>query len=114
MRLIDADELAEIYEYYEWEDALDVLNGAPTVDAEPVVRCKDCIYGQHSEGHEEMWYSCTYNYPWHHTLADDFCSEGKKNHECWKCKWCDDDFLCRKQGKIVDPEQEMCGLGEME
>lgn len=60
MRLIDADKLeAEIEELirvrYEWisdsreerrglDVALCTLEDAPTIDAEPVVRCKDCIY----------------------------------------------------------------------
>ena len=52
MRLIDADALKEYFktiqkyhvgEYSEWYLA-DVLEQQPTVDAEPVVRCKDCKY----------------------------------------------------------------------
>ena len=61
MRLIDADELravkfhalpythihalgAEPYSYeLGWNDAVDaIMDSAETVDAEPVVRCKDC------------------------------------------------------------------------
>ena len=30
---------------------------------------------------------------------------------CQDCIFCDDDFMCRKKGKIVDPEDEMCDLG---
>lgn len=41
MRLIDADALPS--GRVEWEDIVD----APTVDAVPVVRCKDCfLYGE--------------------------------------------------------------------
>lgn len=40
MRLIDADALREVAQY---EDVtLDFLDSEPTIDAEPVVRCKDC------------------------------------------------------------------------
>lgn len=59
MRLIDAESamstpvLPKEYRNYQtgniddayergWEDALENLKNAPTVDAEPVVRCKDC------------------------------------------------------------------------
>lgn len=55
MRLIDADEairrieanMRAYYEessggYYPAEAAVDEIDAMPTVDAEPVVRCKDC------------------------------------------------------------------------
>lgn len=50
MRLIDGDELWDRLNYEPWEHnadrdeiALPIVNAAPTVDAVPVVRCKDCI-----------------------------------------------------------------------
>ena len=50
MRLIDGDGLWERLNYETWEHnadrdeiALPIVNAAPTVDAVPVVRCKDCI-----------------------------------------------------------------------
>ena len=48
MRLIDADRLSEnIYDNipapYE-EECLCAIEEAPTIDAVPVVRCKDCIH----------------------------------------------------------------------
>lgn len=63
MRLIDGDTLGigranpEAFEEkaYAWEwnaaawgwnAAIDVINAAPTIDAIPVVRCKDCKYSQ--------------------------------------------------------------------
>lgn len=54
MRLIDADALKEYFKtirkyhvgkYSEWYLA-DVLEQQPTVDAVPVVRCKDCKHWQ--------------------------------------------------------------------
>ena len=49
MRLIDGDGLWERLNYEPWENnadrdeiALPIVNAAPTVDAVPVVRCKDC------------------------------------------------------------------------
>lgn len=51
MRLIDADELFKDFEKSAWfnnadrdDVAEELLLNAPTIDAEPVVRCKDCKY----------------------------------------------------------------------
>lgn len=41
MRLIDADRLLQGYEDHDFIDTHVVWN-APTVDAVPVIRCKDC------------------------------------------------------------------------
>ena len=84
MRLIDADalklEIACLYgsnpKYLNW------LNHAPTVDAVPVIRCKDC-----------KWYKT--NYSWDGKeyricaieayepvrKADDFCSRAERKEE---------------------------------
>ena len=51
MRLIDADAMKEhvkrftsVFAKYDWREICEMLNDAPTVDAVPVVRCKDCIH----------------------------------------------------------------------
>ena len=51
MRLIDADALLERLNDEPWENnvdrdeiALPIVNAAPTIDAVPVVYCKDCKY----------------------------------------------------------------------
>lgn len=63
MRLIDADELwkhkfksasermdLEVAYMGGWNDAIDsIVENAPTVDAEPVVRCKDCKWWNSNE-----------------------------------------------------------------
>lgn len=51
MRLIDADALECDTEWSEYADdyisySKTEINYAPTIDAEPVVRCKDCIHGK--------------------------------------------------------------------
>lgn len=48
MRLIDADKLLDILDvmivgHTSASDVYDVVDGMSTVDAEPVVRCKDCV-----------------------------------------------------------------------
>lgn len=49
MRLIDADALKEWVENvtesdWGWQEMLDRIDAEPTIDAVPVVRCKDCKY----------------------------------------------------------------------
>lgn len=100
MRLIDADELLESIEETTWyhifkgkliqgangetdiplykaSDIYSVLDAAPTVDAEPVVRCEDC---QHSNlnGHcmEVGKKYCTIHKRQFH--YDFFCSYGER------------------------------------
>ncbi len=65
MRLIDVEELnkelklkkriltarygeyaSESGSYMSWKEVFDMINGAPTVDAVPVVRCEDCKFGE--------------------------------------------------------------------
>ena len=83
MRLIDADEFR--YEWlengeneyvYDTNAVLDSIDAQPTIDAVPVVRCKDCI-------HENMT-TCPLCWIENHTMefinhnADDFCSYGER------------------------------------
>ena len=56
MRLIDADALHKYVEDkfkdnvpYEWAWVLTAVDSAPTIDAVPVVRCRDCVYRYSSE-----------------------------------------------------------------
>ena len=54
MRLIDADALGigrcnpDVFDDKEyakgWNSAIEILQEAPTIDAVPVVRCKDCVW----------------------------------------------------------------------
>ncbi len=97
MRLIDADALITVYQLYlallkeegttyvdiSWEEEImsdiKTISKAPTVDAIPVVRCKDCIH--------------YYADPWGYgncvfeggvsrrTKESDFCSWGKRRED---------------------------------
>ena len=42
MRLIDADKLLDWYDRQGWDGVQAVVDMQPTIDAVPVVRCKDC------------------------------------------------------------------------
>lgn len=83
MRLIDADELMEKYHKTPVWDSWVEINNAPTIDAVPVVRCKDC---KHSfERSERKPFGCYLHGKNGITLhdGDDFCSYGerKKSNE---------------------------------
>ena len=74
MRLIDADALMEKYHKTSVWDSWVEINSAPTVDAVPVVRCKDCIwYAEKETG--EGWCSEVMARPMPH---NGFCSYGEK------------------------------------
>lgn len=88
MRLIDADAVKAVFEEKSSEAVCGVelckaiinrIDEAPTVDAVPVIRCKDCVNcgtddcAMHFEIDDKV-------YQWNR--ADDFCSLGeRKEHE---------------------------------
>lgn len=92
MRLIDADALmSELKvkrkyldtstvigrgEYIALNKAITMLDEQPTVDAVPVVRCKDCRYWWEEERQckGEMGFA-------RHWEADDYCSNGERREE---------------------------------
>lgn len=93
MRLIDADRLSEnIYDNipapYEdsreaKEECLCAIEEAPTIDAVPVVRCKDCKYYKISELHPPYKFCFRLRHPTENRSVgynfadDDFCSHGE-------------------------------------
>lgn len=101
MRLIDADSLLQVIrknipknphdEYQEGQEiGLSMADGMvcnePTVDAEPIIRCKDCKYWQEPVEQDGYKYpsQCTRDeraYMEECAIlmdADDFCSRGEK------------------------------------
>lgn len=84
MRLIDADALPRTTQIYEFNgkqmenEIVDAkfIDTAPTIDAVPVVRCKDCkCWTEWANGTG----SCNrFTLDWIGTDADDFCSMGEK------------------------------------
>ena len=86
MRLIDADRLSEAiydnvpapYEDASWakENCLAEIEAAQTVDAVPVVRCRECKHRKYDDIFGMIWCnrdSCTKR-----VKPDDFCSYGEK------------------------------------
>lgn len=78
MRLIDADAFLErtkkdpLFPLVERYGLSGVIEHEPTVDAVPVVRCKDCIY------RSTLFMVCTYNGRCEPVNFDDFCSMGER------------------------------------
>ena len=71
MRLIDADKLDW---WYKGRPIRRVIDEAPTIDAVPVVRCKDCKHRKEKTCFHPfagMWVGCELN-------GDDFCSYGER------------------------------------
>lgn len=86
MRLIDADALGidkanrEMFEnksYADgWNSAIEILKQAPTIEAEPVVHCKDCMFSRtFMTGNMYCELHQNYEYP---VSQDDYCSNGAK------------------------------------
>lgn len=90
MRLIDGDELivklyqdqpmdwtgsdAEVQELNDWKSFRNMVDNAPTVDAEIVVRCKDCKQLQ----------CCNFT---QFLGVDGYCSYGEYEHNTEGIKW---------------------------
>ena len=88
MRLVDADQAARIENLDQYSDLAaalgdvqtvrDILSDAPTIDAVPVTRCKDC---QHWTGIALGMRCKLYSFPpnaWVYSGPEDFCSRGKR------------------------------------
>lgn len=101
MSLIDADELmkecaifvapannSDFAEVPTWNDAISLIGSAPTIDAVPVVRCKDCKwygtyqltkYGEYDKRYKPTVcikgeYSIMRNEDW-------YCADGERREE---------------------------------
>ena len=77
MRTIDADKLDW---WYKGRNIRHVIDDAPTVDAVPVVRCKDCVHWDDDPDTYGSDYGpkgkCMKSFET--MCADDFCSYGKR------------------------------------
>ena len=89
MRLIDADRLSEAiydnvpvpYEDASWakENCLAEIEAAQTVDAVPVVRCRECKYHRDKNEQEQQY------------LVEDIliCTSQDATEDCWNAVWPD-------------------------
>lgn len=101
MRLIDANEFEDALENTEYDISpayepdgyshkliCEVLEGTPTVDAVPVVRCRDCIaFEQKCAYPDGAQYGYCYHWDYEPGMSpnrvdgDDFCSYGEKKED---------------------------------
>lgn len=84
MRLIDADALFKEFGRTAWynnadRDAIaeEILSQMPTIDAVPVVRCKDCKH----RGSDMCPMETVELYPWFGSKNDAFCSYGERRSD---------------------------------
>lgn len=82
MRLIDAYKVRcdrdDFDTYADYIKAFDAINEAPTVDAEPVIRCKDCRYYDHGS----TWNRCIAHINrYFETCAENYCSWAERKEE---------------------------------
>ena len=80
MRLIDADAVKRILAGSRFKYIRNFLNKQPTIDAVPVVRCKDCVHYYEREPVCLKIYSDgnVSSDAWQERKPDDFCSYGER------------------------------------
>lgn len=84
-RLIDADKVTEAiswlneYDFVIWHDVMEYINKLPTVDAEPIVRCKDCRWGRKTCGNVEC--RVDLNAPSEYHGYEWFCPSGERRKD---------------------------------
>lgn len=88
MRLIDADAMRnewlkndENEYFYDTNSVLESIDQQPTIDAVPVVRCKDCMFSRREDGMQKGYRKCVNvinegSKQWR--SMNDFCSYGYK------------------------------------
>ena len=86
MRLIDAEALKSYMDecskesrfrvYYGYAESF--INDAPTIDAVPVVRCKDCKHWKFAQHINDNLCHRFDGDPWIPTEPNDFCSYGER------------------------------------
>lgn len=85
VRLIDADALAKFIDYghlndpnvknYSENDIREMIDMMPTVDAVPVIRCKDCKWWKAEKEECIEWYDSPY------APADGYCFRAERKEE---------------------------------
>lgn len=85
MRLIDTDTAkrtytADLFDTEEdFERVNDIFDYAPTIDAVPVVRCRECRWYDVGKNDSESWSECTLRYGKYFNVSPmDFCSYGQR------------------------------------
>ena len=73
-----ADLWASCGEHYTSEDVIMMIKTAPTVDAVPVVRCRECKHYATADFDGDILYGCTLHSAMLDITPDSFCSYGER------------------------------------
>ena len=77
MRLIDADAFLERMSHTDrFFGVVFDINDAPTVDAVPVVRCRECQYAKNAKVNKKGFRICPASHM--EIVDDDYCSYGER------------------------------------
>lgn len=77
MRLIDADAFLERMSHTDrFFGVVFDINDAPTVDAVPVIRCRECEYAKNAKVNKKGFRICPASHM--EIVDDDFCSYGER------------------------------------
>ena len=77
MRLIDADAFLERMSHTDrFFGVVYDINDAPTVDAVPVVRCRECQYAKNAKVNKKGFRICPASHM--EIVDDDYCSYGER------------------------------------
>lgn len=80
MRLIDADAFLERMSHTDrFFGVVFDINDAPTVDAVPVVRCRDCEYAKNAKVNRKGFRICPASHM--EIVDDDYCSYGEREEK---------------------------------
>ena len=75
---MDADLCATCGEHHTAEDVIMMIKTAPTVDAVPVVRCRDCKHYDTADFDGDILCGCTLHSAMLDITPDSFCSYGER------------------------------------
>lgn len=85
VRLINANAAISVFadmgQDIDTHDVIDLLKEQPTVDAVPVVRCKECKYC-YAEGFVNVRNVCEKHYDFGNVDDDWFCADGERDESC--------------------------------
>lgn len=83
MRLIDADRLLKMMShwkpYMDMDNVREAIKKMPTIDAVPVVRCKDCSYWKAAKVNAKGFLICPASGM--EITEDDYCSYGERKED---------------------------------
>lgn len=85
MRPIDADRFLKMMShwkpYMDMDNVREAIKKMPTIDAVPVVRCKDCKHFEVDDGLPDGRLCLMHGHRWTAPRPDDYCSRGERKED---------------------------------